>query len=101
MGPSRNSDLPRVAVFSIVAASMLLAGCADYLVHRDTVTLAAGNAKNANAAIHTVDPQAHRADNTLIYADGKYIRNVIDLYHERPTPPAAPAPGLPIVINSN
>lgn len=61
-----------------------LAGCADYLNHRDTITLAAGDSKNANTAIHTVDPQANRAEQTVIYSDGKYIRNVMDNYHARP-----------------
>ena len=97
--PNRASQ-PRLVLF-IIAMAVLLNGCAGYLSHRDTVTLAAGNAKDANAAIHTVDPQAHRAENTIIYSDGKYIRNVIGIYHRRPTPPAAPAPGLPIIFDTN
>jgi hypothetical protein len=61
-----------------------LAGCADYLNHRDTITLAAGDATNSNVAIHTIDPQANRGEQAVIYSDGKYIRNVMDNYHQRP-----------------
>lgn len=69
-----------------MAGLAALGGCADYLNHRDTITLAAGNSKDANAAIHTIDPQANRADRTHINADGKIVRVVMDQYHTGPTP---------------
>ena len=34
----------------------LLAGCADYQNNRDTVSASAGNAMEANSAIHVVSP---------------------------------------------
>lgn len=80
----RNSRL--LAGVLLALAVTPLAGCADYLNHRDTITLAAGDAKNSNTAINTVDPQANRGEQTVIYSDGKYIRNVMDNYHERPVP---------------
>ncbi|MDX5412147.1 MAG: hypothetical protein LPK02_03790 [Rhodobacterales bacterium] len=43
-----------------------LTGCADYLNHRDSVTLGAGNAPEANTAIHTINPFPPEAANTTI-----------------------------------
>jgi hypothetical protein len=51
---SRNSRLATMLV--LFAAALPAAGCADYLNHRDTVALAAGDAVNANGAIETIDP---------------------------------------------
>lgn len=71
---------------AVCAALTVLGGCADYLNHRDTITLAAGNAVAANRAIHTVDPQATRGQRTRIYADGKWVNNTMVWYHGRPKP---------------
>jgi len=43
-----------------------LAGCADYLNHRDSVTFGVGNAPEANTVIHTIDPFPSAAANTTI-----------------------------------
>jgi len=43
-----------------------LSGCADYMNHRDSVTLGAGNAPEANTAIHTINPFPPEAANTTI-----------------------------------
>jgi hypothetical protein len=43
-----------------------LSGCADYMNHRDSVTLGAGNATEANTAIHTINPFPPEAANTTI-----------------------------------
>lgn len=87
--PLQRNNKRIMAGMVLALAIVPLAGCADYLNHRDTITLAAGDSKNANTAIHTVDPQANRAEQTVIYSDGKYIRNVMDGYHERPLRDAA------------
>lgn len=47
-----------------------LSGCADYMNHRDTVTLGAGNAPEANTAIHTINPFPPAASNTTIIVKG-------------------------------
>jgi hypothetical protein len=56
---------------AIFALPLLLAACADYMSHRDTVTLGAGNAMEANIGLHTVNPFPPLANNTRIDRDGK------------------------------
>jgi hypothetical protein len=76
-----------------LAASLLSAGCADYLNHRDTVTLAAGDAVQRNIAIQTVhhalpcEPQypcPSVAYRTEILADGTKILHVVQRYKNPP-----------------
>jgi hypothetical protein len=81
MSLSRNSIKAAV----VLAGLASLGGCADYLNHWDTVSFASGDAVEANAAIHTVDPQAHRAEQTHIATDGRYVNNVMNIYRQRPT----------------
>lgn len=61
---SRNSLLPG-PVIVVLAAAAALAGCADadYLNHRDTVALAAGDSVRGNVAMETTDPW-YRASNS-------------------------------------
>lgn len=53
----RNSRLP-IPMVALLAALAVLSGCAeaDYLNHRDTVALAAGDSVNANILMETTDP---------------------------------------------
>lgn len=44
------------AVLMVVLA-LTLAGCADYMNRRDSVSLGIGNATEGNTAIHTINPQ--------------------------------------------
>ena len=81
MSSSSRNSLKAAVVLAGLAS---LGGCADYLNHWDTVTFAAGDAMEANAAIHTVDPQAHRAEQTHIATDGRYVNNVMNIYRTRP-----------------
>ncbi|MBO6509397.1 MAG: hypothetical protein JJ866_11935 [Roseibium sp.] len=55
----------------LAAVSLMLAGCADYMSQRDSVTLGAGNALEANIGLHTVNPFPRRANNTRIDVDGR------------------------------
>ncbi len=41
----------------MVALALMLAGCADYMNRRDSVSLGAGNATEGNIAIQTINPQ--------------------------------------------
>lgn len=41
----------------IVTLALSLAGCADYMNRRDSVSLGAGNATEGNIAIQTINPQ--------------------------------------------
>lgn len=53
----RNSRLA-AAVVALLATFAVLSGCTadDYLNHRDTVALSAGDAVNANMMMETTDP---------------------------------------------
>jgi len=79
------------------AAVVTLGGCADYLNHRDRVTLAAGDAVQWNQAVHTIDPWPPASGNTAIPGDGKKLAGVIDVYQ---VPPAAAAPSQ-VTVNVN
>ncbi len=74
---SRNSLF---ALFAIVAGSSLLTGCADYLANRDSITLGAGNAVQANLGIHTINPFPASANNTHIHVDNKKIQDAYGRY---------------------
>jgi hypothetical protein len=77
MPSPRNS----VAVVLMLALGPALAGCADYMNHRDSVTLAAGNAPETNLAVHTINPFPPAAWNTTIIADGHPVANAQDAYN--------------------
>ncbi|WP_431322966.1 hypothetical protein [Rhizobium sp. YTU87027] len=75
----------------LVLAASLLAGCADYMNHRDSITFGLGNAVEANKAIHIEDPFPPEAQRTRIASDGKVIRRVVTEYQTgaaviQPTP---------------
>jgi hypothetical protein len=57
-----------------------LAGCVDYLEHRDTVTLRAGDAQAWNRTVHTADPWPPHAMNNDIMGDGPRTARVIQRY---------------------
>ena len=51
-------SLQRNKRLALMCAVMLtLAGCADYMNRRDSVTLGIGNATEGNSAIHVINPQ--------------------------------------------
>jgi hypothetical protein len=56
-----------------LAAALFLGGCADYMNNRDSVTLGAGDAMEANIGIHTIDPFPPQAKNTRIRVDGEQV----------------------------
>ena len=56
----------RNKAFAALAALATLGGCADYLNNWDAVSFRAGDAKEANSAIHVVHPFPPYADNTNI-----------------------------------
>lgn len=73
-----------------LAMVLPLAGCADYLNHRDTITLGAGDATTANRAIQTIDPWPPASRETEIRSDGRIIKRAVDQYGQ-PPPPAKDA----------
>ena len=50
----------------IILLVLGLAGCADYMNRRDSVTLGAGNAMEGNIGLHTIDPFPEVAKDTDI-----------------------------------
>ena len=70
----------RNSLFAILAGSSLLSGCADYLNNRDTVTLGAGNAVEANLGIHTVNPFPAFANNTDINIESEKVQQAYGRY---------------------
>jgi len=68
-----------------------LTGCADYLNHYDSVTLAAGDTQKFNSLLQTVDPLNPASRNTHIEGDGTRAALVAHNYKFPPPPPAPPA----------
>ncbi|WP_210200702.1 hypothetical protein [Rhizobium sophoriradicis] len=61
--------------------AVVLSGCADYMNHRDTITFGAGNAMEANKAIHITQPFNPQTLNTRIYADGRRVGRIMKDYN--------------------
>ena len=77
---------PRSLLAAVAVAALLLGGCADYLNHRDGVTLAAGDAVHWNQAVHTIDPWPPGVFDTDIPDNGKRAEGVIQKYETPPAP---------------
>jgi hypothetical protein len=58
----------------------------DYLQRSVTITLGAGNAKDANAAIHTIDPWPPYVGYTRIPGDGRHATAAIQKMYRYPNP---------------
>jgi hypothetical protein len=92
----RNSSVP-AALAIVFAAASLAGGCVDYLNHRDTITLAAGDAVHWNQAVHTVEHLPPEAYATRIGGHGKRTEVIFDRYW-RPPPP--PQPVVNVTVNT-
>jgi hypothetical protein len=55
----------------VLAPALLLSGCADYLNHYDSMTLAAGDTQNYNLLLQTTDPFNPASRDTRIRSDGE------------------------------
>lgn len=73
------ASLPRNSLLALLAAA-LISGCADYMNNRDTITLGAGDAMEANLGIQTIDPFPIQAKNTHIRVDGAKTRQAYERY---------------------
>src|SRR6185312_16791521 len=58
----------------------------DYLQRSDTILLGAGNAKDSNAAIHTITPWPPYVGNTHIPIDGRRSVDGVERMHRVPNP---------------
>ena len=93
-----------LVAFSIVTAA--LAGCSalppfddpfePYAQRSQTITLSAGNAKEANAAIHVIDPWPRYVYNTRIPGDGQRMADAVERYEDVSKLSKAPKPIAPI-----
>lgn len=63
----------RSKAFVAVLALITLSACADYQNHRDTVTLGAGDAPEANLAIQTVNPFPPSSGQTQVDVPGNRL----------------------------
>jgi len=64
----------------LAAAAALLAGCADYLDRRDTISLQSGNAVQTNKVTQMVDPwPAASADRNIAY-NGAVMQTAAERY---------------------
>lgn len=84
----------------VIAATALLTGCADYANQRDTISLGAGNAMQANMAVHTGDAFPPDRNVTAIRTDGQVAERTVREYRGAaaaagPTQPATTAPAAP------
>lgn len=78
-----------IASVAVLGAAAILPGCVndyEYLNHRDTITLGAGDAIARNKAIHTVNPRPRHAYRTHIHFDGERMKGAMDNYHKAPNP---------------
>jgi hypothetical protein len=75
---SRKSGLAGAVVLLSVAAS--LGGCADYIKHRDTITLHAGDAQAWNRVVHATDPWPPYVMDNQIPGDGQRTAVVMQRY---------------------
>jgi hypothetical protein len=66
----------------------------EYLERGITITPGAGNAKDANAAIHTIDPWPPYVGYTRIPGDGRRAVNSIEQMYRNPNPFQSQQPSL-------
>ncbi len=68
---------------------------AQYVQRTQTITLSAGNAKEANAAIHVIDPWPAYASDTRIPGNGQRMAEAVDRYQDVSKLSKAPKPISP------
>jgi hypothetical protein len=58
----------------------------DYLQRSVTISLGAGNAKDTNAAIHTINPWPRYVGNTRIHTTGRQAADAVERLYRVPNP---------------
>ena len=88
----------------LTGLAMGLAGCiyvedsaTQYIQRSDKVTLSAGNAKDANAAIHVLDPWPRASANRRIPANGERMAGAHERYRDVTKQPPRPMINPPIL----
>ncbi len=84
----------------MMATTLALCGCSEYLERRETISFHAGDAAAANRAVHTIDPWPRAAQNTTIPTSGRRVADAIERYETRANgngPAAPPVMAIPIM----
>lgn len=93
MSNKRDRMTRRLAACGLAAAGILTAGCSvsntysetrhnQYMAHRDSLTLGAGDAKESNRVVQTVDPWPPYSANRRLTADGQRMDLAVTRYKE-------------------
>lgn len=81
MSARKSSSTKRLLVAAAGILPMLvLAACADYLGHDDTITASAGDALAHNKVVHIEDPWPRAAANTRIAGNGQRVDRITKQY---------------------
>ena len=103
---SRTMNATSLAI-GLLAAATLSSACraqifddpfSQYFERGITITPGAGNARDANAAIHTIDPWPPYVGHTRIPGNGREAVGAVGQMYRIPNPFAAPAGGGAAVI---
>ncbi len=95
MSDQKNSAVA-LRLGAVAGLALMLSGCADYMNHRDSVTLAAGDAMYANRAVHVDNPFPPGSEH--ITTDGKRANTIIEGYEEKAEAPVPPQP-LQVILS--
>ncbi len=95
----RRNKARLVGLGAAAGLALSVSGCADYLNHRDSITLAAGDAMYHNRGVHVDNPFPPQANNERIIGDGKLAETTMDGYQEKAEQPQPPQP-LQVILSS-
>lgn len=65
---------------ALAAALLALAGCSEYLDHRDTIALSGGNAVATDKVTQMVDPWPRESGNRAIAFNGEKMQSAYERY---------------------
>lgn len=103
--PWRRTATGGLATIMMMSAGAAVAGenliydfASPYLQRHESITPGAGNAKELNAATHTIDPWPRNVGNRHIPGNGERMVGAVQRYRDVTKLPLAPQPILPIDI---
>jgi hypothetical protein len=89
---ARTSGPARLGAAAAIVATALLGGCSDiYMDHRDSISLTAGDAVEANKTAQIYDPWPQHSRNVNYAANGQRMQSAVERYRNNlVTPPVSP-----------
>jgi hypothetical protein len=89
---ARTSRPARLGAAAAIVATALLGGCSDiYMDHRDSISLTAGDAVEANKTAQIYDPWPQHSRNVNYAANGQRMQSAVERYRNNlVTPPVSP-----------